>query len=305
MTMSDDLLEKNRSPHLRILLDILLIAVLAVIVYIAAYFLNMTGALLSLLETSGAPHASAVIFVAIFLILGLVYFVIRRWHELTQMSEEVETAQKTVDRTNAKLMLINNITRYDMLNELTQLHKDLEKTGTSPEVARVEEAINRIRRQIKFTKEYQDIGATPPAWQNAADAIMRAKVGIDLGNVSFEMDIHDVEIYADPLLEKVFYYLISNSLKYGGSNLSAIRIYRKKEEGRLIIVCEDNGVGIAKELKGGLFPKEWGSRKHAGYGLFLIRETLAVTGITIWESGNPGEGARFEISVPKGVFRNT
>jgi len=303
MTMSDDPLENNRSPHLKILLDILLIAVLAVIVYIAAYFLNMTGALLSLLENSGAQHASAVIFVAIFLVLGLVYFVIRRWHELTQMSEEVQSAQNQMDRTNAKLMLINNITRYDMLNELTQLHKDLEKTGTTPEVARVEEAISRIRRQIKFTKEYQDIGATTPAWQNAADAIMRAKVGIDLGNVSFEMDIHDVEIYADPLLEKVFYYLLSNSLKYGGSNLSMIRIYRRKEEERLVIIFEDNGVGIAKELKGGLFPKEWGSRKHAGYGLFLIRETLAVTGITIWESGNPGEGAKFEISVPKGVFR--
>ncbi len=305
MTMSEDQIEKTRSPHLRILLDILLIAILAVIVYIAAYFLNMTGALLSLLETSGAQHASAVIFVAIFLVLGLVYFVIRRWHELTQMSGEVEAAQNLMERTNAKLALINNITRYDMLNELTQLHKDLEHAGKSEDVVMVEEAISRIRRQIKFTKEYQDIGATTPAWQNAADAIMRAKVGIDLGNINFEMDIHDVEIYADPLLEKVFYYLISNSLKYGGSSLSTIRIYQRKEEDRLVIICEDNGVGIAKELKGGLFPKEWGSRKHAGYGLFLIREILAVTGITIWEAGNPGEGAKFEISVPKGVFRNT
>ena len=163
--------------------------------------------------------------------------------------------------------------------------------------------MDKIERQIAFTKEYQDIGAVPPSWQNLADAIMRAKVGIDLGNVSFEMDVHDVEVYADPLLEKVFYYLISNSLKYGGGKLSKIRIYRKPADDRYILVCEDDGVGISQELKGGLFPKEWGSRKHTGYGLFLIRETLGITGITIFETSSPGQGAKFEISVPKGVFR--
>jgi len=303
--MSDEPVEKTPRPQLRILMDIFLIAILAVVVYTVAYFLNLTDVLLRVLESSGAQYASAVVIMILFLVIGFVFFVVRRWHDMTQASEEIAATRKSLDGATAKLLFINNITRYDMLNELTQLHKDLEHAGRSPEISRVEETINRIRRQIKFTKEYQDIGATPPAWQNLADAIMRAKVGLDLGNTSFEMDIHDVEIYADPLLEKVFYYLISNSLKYGGNKLTKIRIYRKKAEDRLVIICEDNGVGIAKELKGGLFPKEWGSRKHAGYGLFLIREILAVTGITIWEAGNPGEGAKFEISVPKGVFRNT
>ena len=38
-------------------------------------------------------------------------------------------------------------------------------------------------------------------------------------------------------------------------------------------------------------------------GLFLAREILSVTGITIRETGEPGKGARFEISVPKGAYR--
>lgn len=302
--MSDDPVEKTRLPHLKILVDIFLIAVLAVVVYIAAYFLNLTDALTRLFETSFAQHASAFVIMAIFLLFGLIFFAVRRWHELTTLSGEMAAARRALERANAKLMFLNNITRYDMLNEMTQLHKDLEHAGKTPETDLVEAAINRIRRQIKFTKEYQDIGAVPPSWQNLADAIMRAKVGIDLGNVSFEMDIHDVEIYADPLLEKVFYYLISNSMKYGGSRLSKIRIYRKNMDDRMAIICEDDGVGISQELKGGLFPKEWGSRKHTGYGLFLIRETLGVSGITIFETSSPGEGAKFEISVPKGVFRN-
>jgi len=301
--MSDNHSDITRLPHFKILVDILIIAVFAALVYIAAYFLNLPDALFRTLESYGTQQASALVIVAIFLAVGFVFFAVRRWHELTQVSGEIIVVQKSLERANAKLMFLNNITRYDMLNELTQLHRDLEHAEKTPEISKVNEAIDRIRRQIKFTKEYQDIGAVPPSWQNVADAIMRAKVGVDLGNVSFEMEIHDLETFADPLLEKVFYYLISNSMKYGGPKLTQIRIYRKKADDKMLIVFEDDGVGISQEKKGYLFPKEWGSRKHAGYGLFLIRETLGVTGITIWESGTPGEGARFEITVPKNAFR--
>jgi hypothetical protein len=37
--------------------------------------------------------------------------------------------------------------------------------------------------------------------------------------------------------------------------------------------------------------------------MFLSREILSITGINIKETGIPGEGARFEIIVPKGTYR--
>jgi hypothetical protein len=37
--------------------------------------------------------------------------------------------------------------------------------------------------------------------------------------------------------------------------------------------------------------------------LFLSQEILSITGITIAETGIPGKGARFEITVPKGAYR--
>jgi len=48
-----------------------------------------------------------------------------------------------------------------------------------------------------------------------------------------------------------------------------------------------------------------GFRQHTGSGLFLCREILSITGITITENGTPGKGARFEITVPKGAYRFT
>ena len=44
--------------------------------------------------------------------------------------------------------------------------------------------------------------------------------------------------------------------------------------------------------------------KHTGFGLFLSRTILGITGITIRETGEPGKGARFEILVPEGAYRH-
>jgi signal transduction histidine kinase len=50
-----------------------------------------------------------------------------------------------------------------------------------------------------------------------------------------------------------------------------------------------------------LFGKGFG-RDH-GLGLFLAREVLETTGITITENGVHGGGARFEMTVPAGGWR--
>ncbi len=46
-----------------------------------------------------------------------------------------------------------------------------------------------------------------------------------------------------------------------------------------------------------------GFGKNTGIGLFLAREILSITGITIRETGTPGKGTRFEITVPKGAYQ--
>jgi sensor histidine kinase regulating citrate/malate metabolism len=48
---------------------------------------------------------------------------------------------------------------------------------------------------------------------------------------------------------------------------------------------------------------ERGFGKDTGVGLALSREILSITGIPIKETGEPGKGARFEMTVPKGAYR--
>ena len=110
------------------------------------------------------------------------------------------------------------------------------------------------------------------------------------------------EIFADPLVVKVFCNLIQNVTIHGGG-AGRIRFTLEEKSGDRTIVCVDDGIGISAEGKVKLFTKGFG--KGHGLGLFLSREILAITGITITEAGEPDKGARFVMTVPSGGIRES
>jgi len=94
----------------------------------------------------------------------------------------------------------------------------------------------------------------------------------------------------------VFYNLGDNALKHG-KNVKEIRFYYKESKDGLTLICEDDGFGVKKEDKERIFD---GKR---GHGLYLVSEILRTNGMSVEETGKLGEGARFEIHVPKGSYR--
>ena len=145
------------------------------------------------------------------------------------------------------------------------------------------------------------MGTTVPVWQSINASVRRAVATLPMRDVKVEVGPLDPEIYADSLFEKVFYNLIENALNYGGEGMTTIRITSHETGAGLVIACEDDGAGIAGKDKAHLFRQGYG--KHTGLGLFLSREILSITGITIAETGEAGKGARFEMVVPKGTYR--
>jgi len=70
-----------------------------------------------------------------------------------------------------------------------------------------------------------------------------------------------------------------------------------------MVIYKDNGEGIPVEYKEAIFERKF--FKHTGFGLFLSRTILGITGMKIRETGEPGKGAKFEIIVPMGAYRFT
>jgi signal transduction histidine kinase len=48
---------------------------------------------------------------------------------------------------------------------------------------------------------------------------------------------------------------------------------------------------------------ERGYGRNTGYGLFLVKEILGISGNTIKETGEYGKGVRFEIEFPANLCR--
>jgi signal transduction histidine kinase len=88
-------------------------------------------------------------------------------------------------------------------------------------------------------------------------------------------------------------------VKHGGGATTVTAGCKQAGDG-LVITFADNGVGIPDDQKQKIFEKGYG--RNTGFGLFLAREILAITGISIRETGTHGNGARFEITVPKGAY---
>ncbi len=205
---------------------------------------------------------------------------------------------------NRKLNLMSSITRHDILNQLMILLGNLsfaEEAVQEPEVSkyltRVQGAADRIRRQIEFTRDYTDLGVRSPEWQRVDDAI-RPEV---LQGLPVENEAGDLVVYADPMLATVFSNLMDNTVRHGEAATRVRVWYQPEETGDLTLVWEDDGVGIPAGEKARIFNR--GVGKNTGLGLFLIREILAITGIGITETGEPGKGARFEMLVPPGAYR--
>jgi PAS domain S-box-containing protein len=211
--------------------------------------------------------------------------------------------------TDRKLKLLSSITRHDINNQLTVLNGYLMLCKTREKdpalityMDKMCLATANLQKQIEFTKDYQDIGMQEPTWAAISRQIDNAFNMLHPKEVELENSTEGVEVLADPLAEKVPYNLIENSIRHGG-HVTRIKMSAEQVGDALMIVYEDDGVGISTEGREHLFEKGYG--KNTGLGLFFIRDMLAITGITITENGKVGQGVRFEMMVPSGSWRRS
>jgi signal transduction histidine kinase/HAMP domain-containing protein len=212
------------------------------------------------------------------------------------------------ENVNLKMDLLFSITRHDILENLSVIMNHLERAQlmNNPEemqafFEKTIESIQSIRNQISSMRELQDMGLISPKWQRISYVFNDAAALIPDTAVEIHDDTGDIEIYADPLLPRVFYTLLETSFRSGGQHLTRITLSAFVENRLLHIVYADDGIGVPAADKEMIF--EAGYESPLLRGLFLIRELLSFTRITITENGEPGHGARFEIIVPADKFR--
>jgi PAS domain S-box-containing protein len=223
---------------------------------------------------------------------------------------EQKQAEEALRESNRKLRLLTGLTRHDIYNHISAIQILLEMALSSSDltkihtyITRTQEAGSKIEATIGFTREYENFGIVSSGWQKVHPIIESAKMEISLHDVTIDNLVpQDIDVYADPIIRKVFATLMDNAVRHGG-DITHIRFLCHESIHELLIICENDGESIPQKDKDRIFDQGFG--KNTGIGLFISKEILSITGLSIRECGAEGEGVRFEISVPEGKFRRT
>ncbi|WP_321507692.1 PAS domain S-box protein [uncultured Methanoregula sp.] len=227
-----------------------------------------------------------------------------RFHGANQDITDHKKTEEALLRANRQVNLLTGVTRHDILNKVAVILGFIRIAGMKspdPELAgylgRMEGATMAIRSQIEFTRVYEDIGSHEPQWIDLDAILPRSQVP---AAISLETRVQGISLLADPMLENVFFNLLDNTIRHG-QRVTTITVSSSQRGTDLVITWEDDGIGVPADEKDHIFERGFG--KNTGFGLFLVREILSLTHMMITENGEPGKGARFEITVPDGGYR--
>ncbi len=224
---------------------------------------------------------------------------------MDDITNEYES-MKSMERTTHQLRTVEQITHHDIMNQLQALGGYIEimtdmgvAETLSKMLSRMGHSVDTITDQMRFSRTYQTLGVQKPLWLDLSSEVKKAIS--DTHGVILKTDLDAIQIFADISLNKVFFNLFENSIRHGGG-VTRVDIGRDhQEDDSLLIIYTDDGKGVPVSQKENIFNKGFG--KNTGLGMFLIKEILSMTDMSIIEVGEEGRGVRFEIKVPSGNHR--
>jgi PAS domain S-box-containing protein len=227
--------------------------------------------------------------------------------QLKEVEEQLKEDRERIELMNEKLRVVGSLTRHDVRNKLSAVtgyaYLIKKKHPGQPDIleglGKMEQAVAETIRIFDFAKMYEQIGAEKLSYVDVAEKLKEA-VALFSGSLPKILnECYGLVVLADSFLRQLLYNFVDNTRKYGNKT-TAIRVYYETaDSGDLRLVYEDDGVGISAENKLRLFSEGFSTGGSTGYGLFLTKRMMDVYGWHIQESGEPGKGAKFTITIPK------
>ena len=215
-----------------------------------------------------------------------------------------------------KTALLDAVT-HDLRTPLTSIKaaiSTIRAESVSPEVQRelfevIEEESDRLNHFIQGMMDLAKLqaGEVTLASRNIAPEEVVEDALLRVGPL---LDGHPVEVAiagslpsptVDPrLISQVIFTLLENAAKYSGPS-AKITVSVKQKENNICFAVNDEGPGIAAELRGKVFEKFFraGSQPGFGMGLAIARGIVQAHGGTIWiEDGPERKGTSVQFTIP-------
>ncbi len=193
------------------------------------------------------------------------------------------------------------------LNELRHLSRqECSAEKLAPVIESLEKGIFRLEEILAEFREFvvaTKLNTNPVSLNELLEEAVRESFPRN-SSVRLELDLHpDLPLVeADTSkLRRCFSELVENSINFQQEG-GVLRVSTEpvdSEQDRIRIVFEDRGPGIPEENKKLIFRPFFSTRsKGMGLGLSIVKGIIDAHRGTIRETGEEGEGARFEIILP-------
>jgi PAS domain S-box-containing protein len=220
---------------------------------------------------------------------------------------ELKSSHDKMETMNEKLRVVGGLTRHDVRNKLSAItgysyllkKRHADQADVVEGLDKMVQSVEEIEEIFEFAKAYEQLGAEELAFVNVGKALDEAKALFSSPLPKIVNDCHGLSVLADSFLRQMFYNFIDNTRKYGKTAATIKVYYEKTDEENLRLIYEDDGVGIHFENKQHLFKEGFSTGGSTGFGLFLINKMMDVYGWEIQETGEPGKGVRFVMTIPK------
>jgi len=238
--------------------------------------------------------------------------------ELVQRNEQIERVNLELVQKNAELNDFTFIASHDLQEPLRKmiafsdlLRRDL-KAG---QAERVEEDLGFISGAAQRMRVLvQDLLALS---RTGRDGVKREPVSLRdcaeraRGILSERVDSTGARIEFDELpvvqgdrtlLEQLYQNLISNAIKFRGTQPPRIRLTAESADGKQVFGVQDNGIGIKPEYAKQIFvpfKRLHGQAEYegTGIGLAICAKIVQHHGGTIWVESEPGRGSHFKFTL--------
>jgi len=232
--------------------------------------------------------------------------------ELKILQLELDERNERLQRINEDLENFVHIASHDLLGPLGNVELGitiLNQKITDPTLNDYLQIINRSIQ--KFSSLIRDIGQVAKMEsEDITDEHVDLNEIIDHIEWSLENKINlseavilrDFEVgsffFSKNNLRSMLYNLISNAIKFKGTQPPIIRINTRKDAGYLVLTVSDNGIGIAKTNTEKIFDVHGRVNQEIegnGIGLYLTKRIVTAAKGRITVDSAPGKGSTFTI----------
>jgi light-regulated signal transduction histidine kinase (bacteriophytochrome) len=239
--------------------------------------------------------------------------------ELEETTRQLEEHGRELKRSNTELEQFAYVASHDlqeplrMVGSYCQLLKRRyagKLDGDADEfIEFAVEGANRMQRLINDLLNYSRVGRRGEAFQAlpAGDLVKIAlgnlQAAIADGGATVEVGELPQVVGDRTLLAQLFQNLIGNAIKFRRDEPPVVRIAAVVDGGFAEFTVEDNGIGIEREYVDKvflIFQRLHDRDKYAGtgIGLAIVKKVVEYHGGKIWIESEPGQGSRFQFTLP-------